>query len=94
MRRRKPCIGKNYFYPSRLHKTFAINPKINYQKVNAQVQFTNIALVCQYSSPKTPGLCYMKKVKEIRRRSKIDKKIEEEKEKEVEEGAIGEPELV
>ena len=36
----------------------------------------------------------MKKVKEIRRRSKIDKKIEEEKEKEVEEGAIGEPELV
>ena len=32
----------------------------------------------------------MKKVKEIRRRSKI----EEEKEKEVEEGAIGEPELV
>ena len=35
----------------------------------------------------------MKKVKEIRRRSKIDKKIEEEKEKEVE-GAIGEPELV
>ena len=56
----------------------------------------NIALVCQYSSPKTPGLCYMKKVKEIRRRSKTDKKIEEEKEKEEEEveGAIGEPELV
>ena len=36
----------------------------------------------------------MKKVKEIRRRSKIDKKIEEEKEKEEVEGAIGEPELV
>ena len=38
----------------------------------------------------------MKKVKEIRRRSKIDKKIEEEKEKEDEEveGALGEPELV
>ena len=38
----------------------------------------------------------MKKVKEIRRRSKIDKKIEEEKEKEEEEveGALGEPELV
>ena len=35
----------------------------------------------------------MKKVKEIRRRSKIDKKIEEEKEEEVE-GALGEPELV
>ena len=51
--------------------------------------------MCQYSSPKTPGLCYMKKVKEIRRRSKIDKKIEEEKEEEEEvEGALGEPELV
>ena len=37
----------------------------------------------------------MKKVKEIRRRSKIDKKIEEEKEKEEEvEGVLGEPELV
>ena len=37
----------------------------------------------------------MKKVKEIRRRSKIDKKIEEEKEEEGGmEGAIGETELV
>ena len=36
----------------------------------------------------------MKKVKEIRRRSKIDKKIEEEKEEEEVEGALGEPELV
>ena len=37
----------------------------------------------------------MKKVKEIRRRSKIDKKIEEEKEQVEEvEGALGETELV